>query len=163
MYPREDLKRIPEHWKTFGQRVSVLTGSSRLATNPPNAILNFCYSLVEAESRGALAALGLDPGIGLLHADTPARDSLACDLMETVRTKVDAWLLGWLQRERFARSWFFETREGNCRLAASFASKLAETASTWRKFVLPWAEFIAHELWKTTKKRSAGHSRRPHD
>lgn len=154
LYPREDLKRIPEHWKTFGQRVSVLTGSSRLATNPPNAILNFCYSLLEAESRLALAALGLDPGIGLLHTDTPARDSLACDLMETVRAKVDAWVLSWLERERFARSWFFETREGNCRLSASFATKLAETASTWRKFVAPWAEFIARELWNTTKRRS---------
>ena len=154
MYPREDVKRIPEHWKMFGQRVSVLTSSPRLATNPQNAILNFCYSLVEAESRLALAALGLDPGIGVLHTDTPARDSLACDLMEVVRPKVDAWLFNWLQKELFARSWFFETREGNCRLAASFAAKLSETASTWRKFLAPWAEYIARELWNPTRKIS---------
>lgn len=153
-YPREDLKLIPEHWKVFGQRVSVLTGSPRLATNPPNAILNYCYALLEAECRLALTALGLDPGIGMLHTDTPARDSLACDLQETVRPQVDAWLLGWLQRELFARSWFFETREGNCRLKGPFAAKLSETASTWRKLVAPWAEFIARELWTTTKKRS---------
>src|SRR5262249_15984418 len=125
MYPREDLKRIPEHWKTFNQRISVLTGSPRLATNPPNPILNFCYSILEGESRLALAALGLDPAIGLLHTDTPARDSLACDLMEVVRPKVDAWLLNWLQQELFARSCFFETREGNCRLVPSLAAKLA--------------------------------------
>ena len=153
LYPREDLKRIPEHWKSFGQRVSLLTGSPRLATNVPNAVLNFCYSLLEAESLLALAALGLDPGIGMLHTDTPARDSLACDLMEAVRPQVDAWLLGWLQRELFARSWFFETPEGNCRLKGPFAVKLSETASTWRKFVAPWAEFISRELWTTTKKR----------
>jgi CRISPR-associated endonuclease Cas1 len=161
VYPRDDLKRIPEHWKTFGQRISVLTGSPRLATNPPNAILNFCYALLEAESRLALAALGLDPAIGLLHTDTPARDSLACDLMEVVRPKVDAWLLNWVQKELFARSWFFETREGNCRLAASFAAKLAETASTWRMFVAPWAEYIARELWTTTRKRSPGQALPP--
>src|SRR5207247_618999 len=77
MYPREDLKRVPEHWKVFGQRISVLTGSSRLATNPPNAILNYCYAVLESESRLALAALGLDPSIGVLHNDLAARDSLA--------------------------------------------------------------------------------------
>jgi CRISPR associated protein, Cas1 family len=131
----------------------VLTGSPRLATNPTNSILNYCYALLEAECRLALTALGLDPGIGMLHTDTPARDSLACDLQETVRPQVDAWLLGWIQRELFARSWFFETREGNCRLKGPFAAKLSETASTWRKFVAPWAEFIARELWTTTKKR----------
>jgi CRISPR-associated protein Cas1 len=154
MYPREDQKRVPEHWKVFGQRVSVLTGSPRLATNPPNAILNYCYAVLESESRLALAALGLDPSIGMLHNDLAARDSLACDLMEVVRPKVDAWLLNWLQREMFARSWFFETREGNCRLMGSFAAKLSETASTWRNFVAPWAEYIARELWTTTRKRT---------
>ena len=156
MYPREDLKRIPEHWKTFGQRVSVLTGSTRLATNPPNAILNYCYAILESESRLALAALGLDTSVGMLHKDLAARDSLACDLMEVVRPQVDEWLLNWLYRELFARSWFFETREGNCRLMGTFAAKLSETASTWRKFVAPWAEYIARELWNTTKKRSSG-------
>jgi CRISPR-associated protein Cas1 len=154
MYPREDHKRVPEHWKVFGQRVSVLTGSPRLATNPPNAILNYCYAILESESRLALAALGLDPSIGMLHNDLAARDSLACDLMEVVRPKVDAWFLNWVQRELFARSWFFETREGNCRLMGSFAAKLSETASTWRKFVAPWAEYIARELWTTTRKRT---------
>jgi CRISPR-associated endonuclease Cas1 len=156
VFPREDLKSVPEHWKTFGQRISILTGSPRLATNVPNAILNYCYSLVENESRLALAAMGLDPSIGILHNDLRARDSLACDLMEVVRPRVDAWLLNWLQREMFARSWFFETREGNCRLMGPFAAKLSETASMWRKLVAPWAEFIARELWNTTKKRASG-------
>jgi len=147
LYPREDIARIPEHWKTFGQRVSVLTGSPRLATNPPNAILNYCYAVLESECRLALSALGLDPSLGVLHSDTPARDSLACDLMEVVRPKIDAWLLNWINRDVLTRSWFFETRQGNCRLMAPFATKLSETASTWRKFVAPWAEYIARELW----------------
>jgi CRISPR-associated endonuclease Cas1 len=154
MYPREDVNRVPEHWKAFSQRVSVLTGSPRLATNPPNAILNYCYAVLESECRLALAVLGLDPAIGFLHTDTSARDSLACDLMEVVRPKVDAWLLNWLQQEMLARSWFFETREGNCRLMGPFAAKLSETASMWRKFVAPWAEYIARELWNTTRKRT---------
>jgi CRISPR/Cas system-associated endonuclease Cas1 len=45
------------------------------------------------------AALGLDPGIGFLHVDTPNRDSLACDLMEVARADVDAFLIDWKTRE----------------------------------------------------------------
>jgi hypothetical protein len=43
-------------------------------------MLNYLYAVLESESRLAAAALGLDPGLGVLHVDTPARDSLACDL-----------------------------------------------------------------------------------
>ena len=66
---------VPEHWHTFGARISPLSGSPRLAANPPNAILNYLYALLESEARLAAAALGLDPGLGVLHVDTPNRDS----------------------------------------------------------------------------------------
>ncbi|MGD0515465.1 MAG: CRISPR-associated endonuclease Cas1 [Terriglobales bacterium] len=78
-FPRNDLPRVPDHWRSFGARVSPLTGSPRLAANPVNAILNYLYAVLESEARLAAAALGLDPGLGVLHVDTTARDSLACD------------------------------------------------------------------------------------
>jgi CRISPR/Cas system-associated endonuclease Cas1 len=43
-------------------------------------MLNYLYAIVEFEARLAAAELGLDPGLGVLHKDTPNRDSLACDL-----------------------------------------------------------------------------------
>jgi len=92
-FPNKDLARVPDHWKTFGGRVSPLTGSPRLAANPPNAILNYLYALLESEARLAICALGLDPGLGVLHVDAPARDSLACDVMEPIRPQVDEYLL----------------------------------------------------------------------
>jgi hypothetical protein len=49
-YPRSDLRRVPEHWRTFGSRHSLLTGSLRLAVNPPNAILNYLYAVLESEA-----------------------------------------------------------------------------------------------------------------
>ena len=116
MFPRRDLKRVPDHWLLFGTRQSPLSGSPRLAVNPPNAILNYLYAILESEARLAAAALGLDPGMGMAHVDTKARDSLACDLMEPVRPQVDAYLLDWLTREPLRREWFFEKRDGNCRL-----------------------------------------------
>ena len=51
-------------------------------------MLNYLYAVLESEARLAAAALGLDPGIGVMHVDSPARDSLACDLMEPVRPKL---------------------------------------------------------------------------
>jgi CRISPR-associated protein Cas1 len=83
-FPRNDLRRVPDHWRVFGARISPLTRSPRLAVNPVNAILNYLYALLESEARLAAAALGLDPGLGVLHVDTPNRDSLALDLMEPV-------------------------------------------------------------------------------
>jgi len=99
MFPRSDVRRVPEHWRSFGARRSPLTGSPRLAVNPPNAILNYLYAVLESEARLAAAALGLDPGLGFLHKDMPTRDSLACDLMEPVRPQVDAFVLDWITRE----------------------------------------------------------------
>jgi CRISPR/Cas system-associated endonuclease Cas1 len=69
-FPKKDQPRVPEHWRAFGTRVSPLTGSPRLAVNPPNAILNYLYAILESESRLAAAALGLDPGIGVLHVES---------------------------------------------------------------------------------------------
>lgn len=97
-FPKKDEPRVPDHWRTFGARFSPLTGSPRVAVNPANAMLNFLYSLLASESRLAAAALGLDPGLGVLHLDTAARDSLAYDLMEPSRTTVDAFLVDWITR-----------------------------------------------------------------
>jgi CRISPR associated protein Cas1 len=148
-FPKNDLKRVPEHWRTFGARVSPLTVSPRLACNPPNAILNYLYALLESESRLAGAALGLDVGHGVLHIDTPARDSLACDLMEPIRAQVDAYLFEWVTRQPLRREWFFEERDGNCRLMGSFALRLSETIPIWRRAVAPVAEWVARAFWST--------------
>jgi CRISPR-associated endonuclease Cas1 len=149
-FPRKDEPRVPDHWRVFGTRVSPLTGSPRLAVNPPNAILNYLYAVLESEASLAAAALGLDPGMGVLHVDTKARDSLACDLMEPVRPQVDAFLLNWITREPVKRGWFFEQRDGNCRLMASLAVRLSETAPMWRRAVAPYAESVARMFWSPT-------------
>jgi CRISPR-associated endonuclease Cas1 len=154
-FPRKDQSRIPAHWTAFGTRVSPLTGSPRLAVNPPNAILNYLYSLLESESRLAAACLGLDPGLGVLHVDTKARDSLACDLMEPVRPDVDAFLLDWIMKEPLKREWLFEQFDGNCRLMAAFTARLSETAPMWGRAVAPYAEWVARAFWSTIRRPDA--------
>ncbi len=155
-FPKKDLPRVPEHWRTFGTRKSPLSGSPRLATNPANAILNYLYATLESEARLAAAALGLDPGLGFIHVDTPARDSLACDLMEPVRPQIDGFLVDWITREPLKREWFFEQRDGNCRLMGPFAVQLSQTALTWGRAVAPYAEWIASSLWMRRRSNDAG-------
>jgi CRISPR-associated endonuclease Cas1 len=152
-FPKRDVSRVPQHWQRFGARVSPLTGSPRLAVNPPNAMLNYLYAILESEARLAAATLGLDPGIGVMHVDSLSRDSLACDLMEPIRPQVDAYVLEWIRREPIRREWFFEERDGNCRLMASFAVRLGETASTWARAVAPVAEMVSRALSVGVKKQ----------
>lgn len=151
-FPKSDVRRVPDHWRVFGTRDSLLTGSPRLAVNPPNAILNYLYAVLESECRLAATTLGLDPGFGVLHSDAPARDNLCLDLMEPVRPHVDAYLLNWITSQPFRREWFFEQSNGNCRLMGSFAVRLSETAPTWGRAVGPFAERIAQRLWDSVRK-----------
>lgn len=153
-YPRSDLVRVPKHWRTFGARVSPLTSSPRLAVNPPNAVLNYLYAILESEASLAATELGLDPGLGVLHRDTPNRNSLACDLMEPARPLVDAYLFDWVARGPLRREWFFEQANGNCRLMGPFAAQLSETAAVWRKAVAPFAEDTAKCFWQGRLTRS---------
>jgi CRISPR-associated protein Cas1 len=156
-FPTADVKRVPDHWRSFGSRVSPLTGSPRLSVNPANAMLNFLYAVLESEARLAAVAVGLDPGLGMMHMDTDARDSLACDLMEPIRPDVDAYVLNWLRQESLRREWFHEERNGCCRLMGSFVERLSTTAPTWAQAVAPVAERVTKTLWSTvsrSKRRS---------
>jgi CRISPR-associated endonuclease Cas1 len=151
-FPKRDEQRVPAHWRTFGTRVSPLTGSPRRAVNPSGAILNYLYAVLESECRLAAAALGLDPGLGVLHVDLPARDSLACDLMEAVRADIDDFFLRWATRETLKREWFLEQKDGNARLMAVLAVRLSETAPMWRHAVAPIAEWVARAFWSNSAK-----------
>jgi CRISPR-associated endonuclease Cas1 len=145
-FARQDESKVPEHWRTFGSRMSPLTNSPRSAASPAQAVLNYLYGMLEAEARIACLAVGLDPGLAVLHADLRSRDSLACDLMEPVRPEVDRWLLGLLERRPFAAKDFSETRTGQCRVLPPLTHELAETLPLWSRAVAPVAERLAQQL-----------------
>jgi CRISPR-associated endonuclease Cas1 len=152
MWPKADLKKIPDHWRFAGSRQSPLTGGPRLAVTPVHCVLNYCFALLQAETRLCLSALGLDPGLGIgLHTDTANRDSLALDVLEPIRPELERWVLDWISTEPFRRSDFFETGSGNCRLMSGLCKKLSDTCSVWRKLVAPWAEYVAQALWTASK------------
>jgi hypothetical protein len=142
-----DAKRRPRHWRAFGSRISPLTDPSpRKAVNPANAVLNYLYAILEAEARIAALAVGLDPGLGIIHSDRSNRDSLACDLMEPVRPAVDRFFLDYLERRTFTKEDVFELLNGQCRLMPTVTRELASSVALWAHRVRGVAEYVVATL-----------------
>jgi CRISPR-associated endonuclease Cas1 len=142
-FRERDLARIPARWLRCDSRASVLTGAPRAATSPLNALRNYLFACLESEARLALLAQGLDPALGVLHADQRNRDSLALDAMEPVRADVDAFLLDLLEDREFAARDFGELPNGICRIAAPLTHELALTLPHWREYLRPIAARLA--------------------
>jgi len=141
--------RVPDHWHHFGARTSPLHQggkSPRRAAGPINALLNYTYTLAESECRLALLALGLDPGLGIIHTDKKNRDSLALDLLEAVRPVVDHHVLQLLRTRHFTTDDFHETRDGQCRLLPPLSHHLAALLPDLAAATAPLAEQTAHAL-----------------
>ena len=135
------LSRVPVSWTRYEARKSTLTGGPRAATNPVNSLLNYVYRLLESESRLALLAAGLDPTLGILHADQRNRDSFALDAMEPVRPAVDAFVLDLLEERVLTSRDFVEMSNGVCRVRAPLTHDLALTLPKWRQLMVP---IVAH-------------------
>ena len=77
---------------------------------------------------------------------------LRATLWSQARSAVDSYVLDWITRQPLKREWFFEQRDGNCRLMGPFAVRLSETAPTWRRAVAPVAEWVARAFWSTIRR-----------
>lgn len=83
-----------------------------------NACLSLGYTLIHFEAVRACHGAGLDPAIGLFHRPAFGRESLACDLIEPLRPRVDARV--WeLFRSRTLRAEDFSMDKGACVLHKS--------------------------------------------
>jgi CRISPR-associated endonuclease Cas1 len=145
-FPAGTISRVPQHWLTFGQRASLLTGSPRSATDPANAILNYLYALLEAETVLACHEVGLDPTLGVFHVDRRDRCSLALDVLEAARPVVDAYVLALLTQRTLSLGDVVETKQGGCRLAPRLVESFVELLPALRVEIAPLVEGVAHLL-----------------
>ena len=155
IFASRDTNRVPEHWRTGNARTSRhwLTGRSpRKATDPVNAMLNYAYGLAEVECRIACVAVGLDPALGVMHADVKHRYSLALDLLEAVRPSVENHIMDVLATRRFRSVDFIETPDGTCRLTESVTHSLVEAMGYWARIIAPVAERVAHTIGASSSK-----------
>jgi CRISPR-associated protein Cas1 len=74
--------------------------------DPVNAVLSLGYTLLHGEAVRACQTAGLDPLIGFFHELDPGRESLACDLVEPLRPRVDAWVWSLFRTEALREDHF---------------------------------------------------------
>ncbi len=83
--------------------------------DPVNAVLSLTYTLTHCDAVRIIYAAGLDPYIGFYHGLAWNRESLACDLIEPLRPRLDRWV--WeLFRDRILRPEHFRRMHGACLL-----------------------------------------------
>jgi hypothetical protein len=90
--------------------------------------------------------MGLDPGLGVLHTDQPARDSLALDVLEAIRPDIDRWVLDIVATHAFRKADFYETRRGVFRVGSELARSMADTLPVWRRALAPVVEEVARTI-----------------
>lgn len=98
-----------------------------------NALLSFLYAMLGHDCRSALESIGLDPQVGLLHADRPGRASLALDLMEELRPVLAGRLALSLINRRQIGPNDFHVEEGGAVLLTEEARKAVLVAWQERK------------------------------
>jgi CRISPR-associated protein Cas1 len=76
----------------FAPALSFRGRNRRPPRDPVNAALSLGYTLLHFEAVNAAHAAGLDPLIGFYHELAFGRESLASDLIEPLRPRVDAWV-----------------------------------------------------------------------
>jgi len=101
--------------RVFPESLGFSGRNRRPPRDPVNALLSLAYTLVHHEAVAICHLVGLDPYVGFLHAPAHGRESRACDLMEPLRPRVDAWVLD-LFRERVIRKDHFRLDKGACLL-----------------------------------------------
>ena len=118
------------------------TGRNRRPPRDPiNAVLSLTYSLIHYESIRCLTAVGLDPLIGFYHDLSYKRESLACDMVELLRGRIDHWVIKQFNQQVFRIDHFNsdESVNGSCLMSkagrAHYYAAYEYQARHWRKLL----------------------------
>jgi CRISP-associated protein Cas1 len=136
------LKRyaIPGDWSTYRSRVALRHGIrlqadgggyNRGATHPVNAMLNYAYAVLIAQTQIRLIVEGYDPTIGIMHEKKALRGvnpGFALDHMEPMRPVVDRAVLQLIDSVTFTGADFSIQHDGVCRMNPELARRVAQLA-----------------------------------
>ncbi|MBX5460764.1 MAG: CRISPR-associated endonuclease Cas1 [Steroidobacteraceae bacterium] len=122
----------------FPESLGFAGRNRRPPRDPVNACLSLGYTLLHFEAVSACHAAGLDPLIGFYHRPAIGRESMACDLVEPLRPRIDDWAWEML-RTRELRADSFVYDKGACLLGkagrAHFYAAWEKKASFLRRFL----------------------------
>jgi CRISPR-associated protein Cas1 len=134
------LKRnpIPSDWSTYRSRVALRHGIrlradgggyNRGATHPVNAMLNYAYAVLIAQTQIRLIVEGYDPTIGIMHEKKALRGinpGFALDHMEPMRPVVDRAVLQLIDTVTFTGADFSIQHDGVCRMNPELARRVSQ-------------------------------------
>ncbi len=133
------------------------TGRNRRPPRDPvNACLSLGYTLVHYQIAALLAAAGLDPYIGFFHEPAPGRESLAADLTELERARVDEFVCELFRTRTLRPENFSHRKNGACLLGRagrrrfyeafeSFAARLVRRQRRLCRTIVRLVETAAHD------------------
>ena len=117
--------------------------------DPANALLSLGYTLTYSMALEAAHAAGFDPAIGYLHDPLWGRHSLAADLMEPLRPRIEAFVWN-LFRQRRLTADHFSRRGDSCLLGKSgralFYGEWESQADAYRRWLRRLTRNLVHRL-----------------
>jgi CRISPR-associated protein Cas1 len=144
-------RAVFQHWRNqldpswgFNQRIR------RPPPDPVNALLSLTYTLVQQEAIRQAKRYGLDPDLGFYHRLAYSRQSLACDLMEPLRPKVEKWVVEIFNKGLLNRRHFSTTTASGCLLGKEgrlvFYPLLDEFMQTGARSIAASARWLITQL-----------------
>ena len=138
--------------------------SRRPPRDLPNAALSYGYAILLSECVGTLHAAGLEPSLGVAHAPTDKRPSLALDLMEQFRPLlVDQTVMALLRTRKLrpehgvveaeaggvwlggdGKKILVDAYEAACQRSVTGA--LPGFSGSWRRHIAHSAQMLAHAI-----------------
>lgn len=94
------------------------------ASDEVNALLNFGYSLLEAQVRKCVNTVGLDPTVGYVHELHHSKMPLVYDLQELFRWVIDLSVIQMLEEKKLKKIDFITTENYHIRLREHTAQML---------------------------------------
>lgn len=117
--------------------------------DPLNVILSLGYTLLHSDAVFAIYCHGLDPFVGFYHAPDFGRESLACDIIEPLRPRIDAFALKLFSQQEL-RVDHFTQKENACTLGKAgrqiFYKSYEAEAESWRKLLQHYIRDLGKQL-----------------
>lgn len=135
----------------FAPSLNFTGRNRRPPRDPVNACLSLGYTLLHFDAVRAAHVAGLDPLLGFFHRPAFGRESLASDLIEPLRPRLDVWV--WtLFRERSLRVEYFSEDKGACLLGKAgreiFYAGYESASKSWRQALRRRCQSLAAALRK---------------
>ena len=133
----------------FADSLDFTGRNRRPPRDPVNACLSLTYTLVHNEAVRACHGAGLDPLLGFYHEPAYGRQSLACDVIELLRPRIDRWIWRVFRKRLLSADHFSRDGQG-CLLNKSgrhtFFENYETCAGPWRRYLRLRSYQMAHAL-----------------